>query len=81
MFAPRQPASGRPEVVLGVDDNADALRLDPELLALLALQLYVHQSRRRSIVAEPSVAPEAPPEPAVVRDSRLLQALALPHAA
>jgi hypothetical protein len=51
------------------------------LLALLALQLYVHQSRRRSVAVEPPAAPEAPTEPGVVRDARLLEVLAVPHAA
>ena len=49
------------------------------LLALLALQLYVHEVRRRVRRPEPEEGPNSVPEPAVVRDARLLEKLAVPH--
>jgi hypothetical protein len=51
------------------------------LLALLALQLYVHEARRRTAAPPVPESTPVPTEPAVVTDARLLQVLAVPHAA
>jgi hypothetical protein len=65
----------------GHDELASRGPTERGLLALLALQLYVHEARRRVRRNEPEEAPPPAPEPAVVRDARLLESLATPHEA
>jgi hypothetical protein len=65
----------------GSDEFAVRGPTERGLLALLALQLYVHEARSRVRRNEPEEAPPPAPEPAVVRDARLLEKLAVPHAA
>jgi len=63
----------------GHDELASRGPSERGLLALLALQLYAHEARRRVRRNEPEEAPPPAPEPAVVRDARLLEMLAVPH--
>lgn len=65
----------------GSDEFAARGPTERGLLALLALQLYVHEARSRVRRNEPEAVPPPTPEPAVVRDARLLETLAVPHAA
>jgi hypothetical protein len=65
----------------GCDEFAARGPTERGLLALLALQLYVHEARSRVRRSDPEEAAEPVPEPAVVRDARLLEMLAVPHAA